>query len=82
MFSMLRKSLIETFIFIVGFPLLLILRVLRPILIVRIGWLRSERIGHLVGNTELWMRKQFDSSAKRNINLFFSDIPANRQVSE
>lgn len=26
------------------------------------------------------MRKQFDSSAKRNINLFFLDIPANRQV--
>lgn len=70
----------ESFIFIVGFPLLGILRVLAPILTVRIGLLHYNRLGHLVGNTELWLRKQFRSNGIREINIFFSGTPANRQV--
>jgi putative glycosyltransferase (TIGR04372 family) len=41
--------------YIISFPVLIFIRILSPILIIRIGELQSSRIGHLGANTELYL---------------------------
>ena len=49
------KLPIKLLIFIVAVPLVLILRLLRPLVIIRFGSLRSDRMGHFAGNTEMYL---------------------------
>lgn len=39
----------------VAVPVVLIVRLLRPLVIIRFGSLRSDRIGHFAGNTEMYL---------------------------
>lgn len=65
----------------VGLPLLMVFRILNPLLSIRIGILISERVGHLVVNTEWWLRSQaLQNGRRREVSLFLSDRPANTQV--
>lgn len=42
----------------IGLPIVLILRILRPLLLIRIGRIISSRIGHFASNTELYLCEQ------------------------
>jgi putative glycosyltransferase (TIGR04372 family) len=56
--AILIKMLREFFIFLlfpIGFIFLLVIRGIRPIILVRLGGFISERIGHFAGNTELYL---------------------------
>ena len=60
----------------------LVIRIIRPILLVRIGVMRSDRIGHFALETELWLLEQESGVAscpKRSIDIWFAPEPiANR----
>jgi putative glycosyltransferase (TIGR04372 family) len=47
---------------------------------IRIGLINNHRIGHLLGNTELWLRKQARSNQRWQINIFLTGVPANEQL--
>jgi len=52
-----RKALIlwTSFLALLAVPAVIIIRLLKPFVIIRFGPLRSERIGHFAGNTELYL---------------------------
>ena len=65
-----------------AFPIALIVLILRPILLIRFGPLRTERIGHLALNTEIYLcelDEEIDSSKTFDI-LYPSSIIANQQL--
>jgi putative glycosyltransferase (TIGR04372 family) len=64
-----------------GIIVVWMLHLFRGILLVRIGHLRHERIGHLATNTELFLRRRSqDVEMQRNFYLFFSGPPANKHL--
>ena len=69
--------------FCLGFAggIFIFLYTIRPFIQIKIGFLQSERIGHLAVNTEYWLRRQY--SLKREfpeINFFLASTPANNQL--
>ena len=75
-----RKILWVSVLFI-SFSMFSLLYLLRPFLSFKIGILFSNRIGHLIANTEIFFRSQYRKNhglSKRYILL--SGTPANRQV--
>jgi putative glycosyltransferase (TIGR04372 family) len=60
----------------------LVIRIIRPILLVRIGVMRSDRIGHFALETELWLLEQesgVTARPKRSIDVWYAPEPiANR----
>ena len=53
-------------------PLALLMRVLRPVLLVRVGGLKAGRIGHFAANTEMYLvRKDLGSEGRRTLDLFY-----------
>ncbi len=81
LFAHLRRGMAEAVIVLIGMPLLRILRLIRPFLNIRIGMLHYGRFGHLVSNTEFWLRRRsLHKNHVREINLFLTGNPANRQV--
>lgn len=65
-----------------GWPLaLLLLRLLRPLALVRIGRIRADRIGHLAANTEIFLRRlQLRRPAEPAFHVFVCGEPCNRQL--
>lgn len=59
-----------------------LIRIVRPLFLVRIGVMRSDRIGHFALETELWLLEQEAGIAmrpKRSIDIWFAPEPiANR----
>ncbi|MSX99672.1 MAG: hypothetical protein F2741_07145, partial [Actinobacteria bacterium] len=59
-----------------------LIRVIRPVFLVRIGVMRSDRIGHFALETELWLLEQESGVAsrpKRSVDIWFAPEPiANR----
>src|SRR4030067_847580 len=54
-------------------PLILIIRLLRPILWIRFGFLISPRMGHYAANTELYLcERDAGLQPKRTLDLFFN----------
>ena len=60
----------------------MLIRVIRPVFLVRIGVMRSDRIGHFALETELWLLEQESGVAsrpKRSVDIWFAPEPiANR----
>ena len=60
----------------------LLIRIIRPVFLVRIGVMRSDRIGHFALETELWILERVSGVAtrpKRSIDLWYAPEPiANR----
>ena len=60
----------------------LLIRIIRPVFLVRIGVMRSDRIGHFALETELWLLERVSGVAtrpKRSIDLWYAPEPiANR----
>lgn len=49
------KALLKLTVISFAIPVVLVIRLLRPLIIIRFGHLRSDRIGHFVGNTEMYL---------------------------
>ena len=53
------KFLIKFFLlFLIGFPLAILIRIIYPLVHIRIGVIPSERIGHFAVNTDLFLRRR------------------------
>lgn len=66
-------------------PLLVVIvliRALRPLVLIRFGPLRSERIGHFAANTELYLcERDLGMLGKRTIDIFYHSSPiCNQQL--
>lgn len=60
--------------YLLAVPLVLVMRLLRPWLIVRVGYLLSSRIGHFAANTELYLCERaagINVPARASLDLFF-----------
>ena len=56
-------------------PVVLVVRLLRPVLLVRFGPLRSERFGHFAANTELYLcRRDAGLDDKRAVDIFYCNF--------
>lgn len=61
-----------------GFCLLVFIRLIQPFLLIRIGMLIGSRIGHFVGNTEMYICEQkagINVPNRRYVDLFFIPNP-------
>lgn len=47
---------------------------------VRIGFLYRSRLGHLISNTDLYLRRKYLGEESGGLHIFFTYRPANRQV--
>ena len=75
----LRRTLIDS----LGMAIVLALRVVRPIILVRFGGLRNDRIGHLSFEPELYLcERDADVHRKPTVDVFFlyGEPPCNRQL--
>ena len=55
-----------------AFPVVLIIRALRPLVLIRFGQLASERIGHFAANTELYLcERDAGMDSQRAIDVFY-----------
>ena len=67
-----------------GFPLTLIIIILRPIILFRFQQMMSERIGHFATNTELYLcekKFQINCPKKKHIDIFcFGKIVSNKYL--
>jgi len=81
---LLRKLLASLYFFSITFllPLVLLVRVMRPIVLVRFGALRSERLGHFTVNTEAYLcQRDLGIQDRQAIDIFFHSAPiCNQQL--
>jgi putative glycosyltransferase (TIGR04372 family) len=85
-----KTKLVFTFIlkilgYVLAIPFVLILRLIKPIVLVRIAGLISTRIGHFVGNTEIYLCEQeagINKPKKKFIDFFYLEPEpiCNKQV--
>lgn len=66
------KILSYSALFILSLPIILLIRLIRPLILIRFGELMSSRIGHLAANTELYLCEK-EASINRP-NIFYIDI--------
>jgi len=63
------------------FPVLPVLYLMEPFFKLRLGTMHTQRIGHLAGNTDIFLRRrQLEDRPARTLYLFFGYDPANRQL--
>ena len=66
------KILLYIPLYILLLPIILLIRLIRPFILIRFGELMSSRIGHLAANTELYLCEK-EASINRP-NIFYIDI--------
>ncbi len=72
-FSVLIRKAVESLLIVIFVPVVLIIRILRPIVTIRFGPLISERIGHFAINTELYLcRRDAGMEKQRAIDVFYT----------
>ena len=80
--KLLFERIIKLPFYIFAIPVVLIIRLIRPWLLVRIGALISSRIGHFAANTELYLCERdagINVPNQRHIDVFFMDKPVCNQ---
>ena len=68
--------------YILALPVVIMIRLIRPWLLVRFGGLLSPRIGHFAGNTELYFCERdagINIPEKRHLDLFYMSKPISNQ---
>ncbi len=64
----------EKIIMVLLLPLYVLIRIISPIVLIRFGSLKSHRIGHFIGNIEMYMCERDNGIQPRNsFDLFFID---------
>lgn len=63
-------------------PVVLLMRVLRPLIVIRLGGLRGERIGHFIGDTEVYLcERDAGCLGQRSLDVFYhTGPPCNLQL--
>ena len=72
--AVLLKKIFKLPFFILAIPIVLIIRLIRPWLLVRLGALMSSRIGHFAANTELYLCEQragINLPHQRHLDIFY-----------
>ncbi len=65
----------------VCFPLIyLVLSIFNHFYPIKIGFLYRVRLGHLVSNTDLYLRRRYLGEEEMGLHIFFTYRPANQQV--
>lgn len=59
------------------FGMLAIFSIFYPI---RIGFLYRVRLGHFIGNTEIYLRKRYLGETPKSLDIFFTYKPVNQQI--
>lgn len=84
-----KRGLLVAFkfpLFVLAIPFVLVMRLMRPFLLVRIGALRSDRIGHFAANTELYLCERdagINVPNQRYIDIFYMLKPiSNEQLAK
>lgn len=76
--------LIYIFVYIISVPIVIIIRLIRPWLLIRFGYMISDRIGHFGANTELYLCEQdagINVPERRYIDIFYlNSIVCNKQL--
>ena len=76
---MTRKALALVGLGLAVFPVL-VARALRPLVLVRFGWLRGDRIGHLATDTELYLcERDVGLQPARTLDIFYYTRPISNQ---
>ena len=82
--KLLFRKIFKLPLYVLAIPTVLIIRLIRPWLLVRLGGLISTRIGHFAGNTELYLceyKAGINVPNQRHIDLFFMHKPiCNQQL--
>lgn len=78
----LRRKCSELLMILLAMPAALIIRALRPLVLIRTGQLVSERIGHFAANTEMYLcRRDAGLDNRRAIDIFYTaPSVSNRQL--
>ena len=81
-FKKLLILLLRLLIVLIALVVVLFTRILKPLLLIRFGGLSSRRIGHYVGNTEIYLcERDFGVQNTRAIDLFFNrGVACNKQL--
>jgi len=83
--SIIRKFKYIPYIFI-GLPLLIFIRAISPFFLIRFGNLVSTRIGHFVGNTEMYLCERdagINVPKQKYLDIFYMDDPVcNEQIAK
>lgn len=75
------KLLSKPLFFLLGFFVFIGLKVIEPLIKIRVGKLHHDRIGHLAANTELFLRRHAKrTNTDRELHIFVTGKPANRQL--
>lgn len=70
------KALIKIlFLFLIGFPLAILIRVLYPLVHIRVGAIPSERIGHFADDSMHFLCQKDLALSSRSLDLFFLEGP-------
>ena len=72
------RRLVKSPLFVLALPVVAVIRLLRPLLLVRIGALYSPRMGHFAANTELYLCERdagINLPRQRHVDLFYMSKP-------
>jgi len=74
------RKLYTAVLLLVAMPLVLFVKLVRPLILIRFGCLRSSRIGHFSLNNELYLcKRDIDMLDRRTLDIFFHDLPISNQ---
>ena len=58
--------------FLLALPVVIVVRLLRPLVTIRFGFIRSDRIGHLAGNTEIYLcERELGLYGAKTLDVFY-----------
>jgi len=64
----------------IAIPLIFLVKIIRPLILIRFGCLPSSRIGHFSLNAELYLcERDIDMHGHRTLDVFFYDLPISNQ---
>lgn len=72
------KKIVSLIIYFFAILIVIIIRIIKPIILIRYGNLFSNRIGHFAGNTELYLCEKdarINTPQKFNLDLFYIEKP-------
>lgn len=72
-FPVLLRKVLDLPIILLAIPVVLVIRILRPLVLIRLGPLISQRIGHFAANTELYLcRRDAGMENQHAIDVFYT----------
>lgn len=74
------QRVFKFFIVIIFSPFVVIMRLLKPFILIRLGPLRSERIGHFIANTEVYLSEcDRGLHGDKYVDVFYHKFPVSNE---